>query len=122
MTRTYIPQALREKVTAQARQRCGYCLTAEAIVGTPMEFEHIIPQALGGLTEEGNLWLACSLCNDYKNNRIAELDFVTGELVRLFNSRHQVWVEHFAWVPEGDRIIGTTPTGRATVTALNLNR
>src|SRR5262245_52493089 len=115
MTRTYIPQALREKVAAQARHRCGYCLTAEAVVGTPMDFEHIIPRALGGLTEEGNLWLACSVCNDSKNNRIVDLDPLTGELVRLFNPRYQVWTEHFVWTPEGDRIVGMTPTGRATV-------
>lgn len=38
-----------------ARYRCGYCQTAEAIVGTPMEIDHIIPESLGGLTEEDNL-------------------------------------------------------------------
>jgi HNH endonuclease len=122
MTRTYIPKALRETVAARARYRCGYCLTAEAIVGTPMECEHILPQALGGLTEESNLWLACSLCNDYKNNRIADIDPLTGESVRLFNPRYQVWGEHFEWAPAGDYILGQTPTGRTTVTALHLNR
>ena len=44
--------------------RCGYCLTTELLIGAPMEIEHIIPTALGGQTEESNLWLACSLCND----------------------------------------------------------
>jgi hypothetical protein len=122
MTRTYIPKALRDKVAAQARHRCGYCLTSEFIVGTPLELEHILPQALGGLTEENNLWLAYSLCNDYKNNLIAYTDFVTGELVRLFNPRHQVWGEHFAWSMAGDEVLGKTPTGRATVAALHLNR
>jgi hypothetical protein len=38
MSRSYVPKVLREKVAAQARHRCGYCLTAEAIVGTPMEW------------------------------------------------------------------------------------
>jgi hypothetical protein len=122
MSRTYLPQALRQKVAAQAQYRCGYCLTAEAVVGTPMELEHLLPESLGGLTEEDNLWLACSLGNDSKNNRIAGLDPVTGEVVRLFDPRHQVWREHFGWAPEGDRILGLTATGRATVAALNLNR
>ena len=36
-----------------------------------MELDHLIPEALGGLTEEDNLWLACSLCNDSKGCRIA---------------------------------------------------
>ena len=81
MSQTYIPKALRAKVAAQARHRCGYCLTAEAVAGTPMEMDHLIPEALGGLTEEDNLWLACSLCNDHKGQRIVALDPETGELV-----------------------------------------
>lgn len=87
-----------------------------------MEIDHIIPESLGGATEEDNLWLACSLCNEHKGNRIVALDPVMGEFVRLFDARHQRWDEHFAWSPEGDRILGLTPTGRATVLALELNR
>ncbi len=122
MSRTHIPKALREKVAAQARHRCGYCLMAEAIVGVSMEIDHLIPEALGGATEEKNLWLACSLCNDHKGDRIGALDPVTGEVVRLFNPRRQRWSEHFRWSTEGDQIEGLTPTGRATVIALHLNR
>ena len=122
MSTSYIPKALRERVAQQACHRCGYCLSAEAIVGAPMEIDHIVPQALGGLTEEDNLWLACSLCNDHKSDRIAALDPDTDAVVRLFDPRHQSWGEHFAWSKNGDRIEGLTPTGRATVYALNLNR
>jgi hypothetical protein len=122
MSTTYIPKALRDLVAQQARYRCGYCLTQEAVVGTPMEVDHIIPESLGGLTEEDNLWLAYSLCNDHKGDRIAALDPETGEIVRLFDPRHQIWSEHFAWTSEGDRILGLTPAGRATVVVLNLNR
>ncbi len=122
MTAARLPRALRARVSTQARHRCGYCLTAEAIVGTPMEIDHIIPRALVGPTEEDNLWLACSLCNDYKGDQIAATDPLTGELVRLFDPRHQVWGEHFAWTADGDRIVGLSPIGRATAVALNLNR
>src|SRR5437762_6157596 len=87
-----------------------------------MELDHLIPESLGGLSEEENLWLACSLCNDHKANRIAAVDPVTGETVRLFDPRHQLWNEHFRWNKTGDRIIGITATGRATVAALHLNR
>ena len=38
------PKALCAKVAAQARYRCGYCLTAESIVGTSMELDHLIPE------------------------------------------------------------------------------
>jgi HNH endonuclease len=122
MSKAYIPKALRDLVAKQARYRCGYCLTQEAVVGTPMEVDHIIPESLGGLTEEDNLWLACSLCNDHKGDRIAALDPDSSEIVRLFDPRHQIWSEHFAWTPQSDRILGLTPAGRATVVVLNLNR
>jgi hypothetical protein len=87
-----------------------------------MEIDHILPESLGGLTDEENLWLACSLCNDHKGDRIAALDPETGEIVRLFNPRFQDGYEHFLWNETSDRIIGPTPIGRATVIALHLNR
>jgi hypothetical protein len=122
MTSAHVPRALRARVAAQARHRCGYCLTPEHLVGTPLEIEHLFPLALGGRTEEANLWLACSLCNSFKGARVVAFDSATGGLVPLFNPRHQVWREHFAWSESGDRIVGLTPIGRATVIALNLNR
>lgn len=122
MSKTYVPKALRNRVATQAHHRCGYCLTQEAIVGTPMEIDHLFPEALGGLTEEANLWLACSLCNNLKADRIAVADPETGDIARLFNPRLQRWSEHFAWTPGGDQIVGRTATGRATVVALQLNR
>jgi hypothetical protein len=47
MSRTYVSKELRERVAAQALYRCGYCLTAQAIVGAPMEIDHLIPESLG---------------------------------------------------------------------------
>jgi hypothetical protein len=122
MSRAYVPKELRERVAATAKYRCGYCLSAEAIVGAPMQIDHIIPESLGGLTEEENLWLACALCNNHKLDRVAGLDSVSGETVRLLNPRAQDWSVHFRWTEIGDRIIGLTPIGRATLAALNLNR
>ena len=122
MSKAYISKALRQIVAQQAWQRCGYCLTQEAIVGTPMEVDHIIPESLGGQTEEANLWLACLLCNDHKNDRIAALDPETGEYVGLFDPRRQQWHEHFMWSVNGEQILGLTATGRATAVALQLNR
>ena len=87
MSTTRVPAALRARVTRQARHRCGYCLTAEQVVGSPMEIDHLVPEAQGGLTEEGNLWLACSACNTFKGDRTTVLDPLTGEIVPLFNPR-----------------------------------
>jgi hypothetical protein len=120
--KAHIPEYLRERVTQQGRRRCGYCLTQQRVVGTPMEIDHIIPEALGGKTEEENLCLACKLCNGYKGDEITAVDPLTGEVVALFDPRHQRWNEHFAWTPEGDQITGLTSIGRATVKALKLNR
>jgi hypothetical protein len=122
MSRSYIARALREQIAADARHRCGYCLTSARIIGAPMEIDHIIPESLGGPTLRENLWLACSMCNDHKGNRIAAPDPRTGEVVRLFDPRRQVWSEQFEWSMEGDVIIGRTATGRSTVAAVRLNR
>lgn len=119
---TYVPNELYERVCDQARHRCGYCLTAEEIIGMPMDLEHLIPQSIDGPTEEANLWLACSRCNVYKSDRIVATDPETGEVVPLFDPRRQSWGEHFRWSEQGDEIIGLTEIGRATVAALQLNR
>ena len=122
MSKAYIPKALRERVTMEARQRCGYYLSSEHIVGAPMEIDHILPESLGGLTEEKNLWLACSRCNEHKADRIVALDPASGEVTPIFHPRNETWSEHFRWTLDGDHIIGLTATGRATVVALRLNR
>jgi hypothetical protein len=118
----YIPVELRRRVAEQAKYRCGYCLTQEAVVGRPMEFDHLDPRSLGGPTTENNLWLACSLCNDHKSNRFLIIDPETGVKVKVFNPRQQEWAQHFTWAEGGTRIDGMTAVGRATVAALQLNR
>lgn len=122
MSAVRLAKAVRDRVAEAARHRCGYCLTAETVVGTPMEIDHIIPQSRGGPSTDENLWLACSLCNSHKADRIAAVDPVTGDIVMLFDPRRQAWREHFAWSEDGESIAGLTPVGRATVVALNLNR
>ncbi len=122
MSSAYVAKRLRARVAKQARYRCGYCLSAEAVTGLALDIEHLIPLALGGTTVEENLWLACSACNSFKGHRISARDPGGGELVRLFNPREQDWGEHFAWLDGGTRIAGQTSVGRATEKALRLNR
>lgn len=122
MSSSFVPKALRRLVAEQSRRRCGYCLTLELLTGTPMEIDHIIPAALGGLTEENNLWLACSLCNQYKGIHLVGLDPLTDEYAPLFNPRQQIWEDHFTWSSDFEWIIGKTAVGRATVLLLRLNR
>jgi hypothetical protein len=121
MTSGRIPAGLRRRIRREAGDRCGYCLSAQRYVFAPLEIEHIIPQAAGGSDEEGNLWLACPMCNSYKGAQTEALDPETGERVRLFDPRSQKWLEHFSWRTDGTAIIGRTACGRATVLALQLN-
>jgi HNH endonuclease len=122
MSRSYVAKALREEVAEDARHRCGYCRTSARITGTPMEIDHIIPESLGGPTARDNPWLACSMCNDHKGNRIAATDPISSEVVRLFDPRRQAWTDHFEWSLSGDMILGKTAIGRATIAAIRLNR
>lgn len=121
MSRTHISKALRELVGEQARHRCGYCLTQETVIGARMEIDHLVPEALGGVSTVGNLWLACAQCNAHKADRVAAVDPHTERVVRLYDPRRQRWVEHFAWSERSDQILGVTATGRATIAALHLN-
>lgn len=50
------------------------------------------------------------------------IDPVNGEWVPLFHPRQHHWVDHFRWADDYTQIVGMTPTGRATVDALKLNR
>jgi len=44
VSKTYIPAETRRRVAKTARHRCGYCLSAQHIVGFPMHVEHILPE------------------------------------------------------------------------------
>jgi hypothetical protein len=94
----------------------------QRVVGVEMDIDHIFPEALGGPTEEENLWLACARCNEYNGDLTETQDPLTGDTAPLFNPRTQRWSDHFAWEAEGTQVVGLTPIGRATVAALKLNR
>ena len=121
MPRDYIPVELDRRIRAAAENRCGYCLSPQRLVMARLEIEHINPVVLGGTDEESNLWLSCPLCNRAKARRIAAVAPESQIVVPLFNPRTQRWSEHFCWSVDGLRIVGRTPTGRATVAALHLD-
>jgi hypothetical protein len=86
-----------------------------------LPIDHIIPVACGGSDDEENLWLSCPFCNGHKSDKTHETDPQTRVSVPLFNPRTQKWSDHFRWADDGIRIVGLTPTGRATVIALHLS-
>ena len=86
------------------------------------QIEHIHPVELGGETIAENLALACQGCNSHKYIKIIARDPATALLVALFHPREHEWATHFGWNEDCSLVLGLTPTGRATVNALQLNR
>ena len=66
--------------------------------------------------------LACFHCNRRKSNNLTAIDPDSGNQAVLFNPRKSLWNEHFIWSIDGLIIIGLTPTGKATIGILDLNR
>lgn len=122
MPKAYVSQSLKATVSERARRYCEYCKSPERYSPSPFSVEHILPEDRGGPTTEDNLAWACMGCNHHKHTCIESLDPETRLLTPLFNPRTQRWSDHFAWSEELLRIIGLTPTGRATVERLQLNR
>ncbi len=116
-----VSDALRQRVAAQARHRCGYCHTQEVVSGIPLTLEHLSPKARGGSDAEENLWLSCRLCNEAKGVLTEAADPQTGVSVPLYNPRAQARTEHFIWDEQRTRLIGLAAVGRATIQALSLN-
>jgi HNH endonuclease len=117
----YISAALKARIKAVAKNRCGYCQSQQKYVLGILEIEHIISTAAGGSDEEENLWLSCRLCNSYKGIQTRALDPISEQTVPLFNPRTESWSEHFVWSEDGVYVMGLTPCGRATVVAIQLN-
>ncbi|MBD2608624.1 HNH endonuclease [Scytonema hofmannii FACHB-248] len=118
----YIPVELQRQIRNHFADCCAYCRTAESLTVTTFEFEHIIPLSAKGVTSFENLCLACPSCNRYKASRQTALDPITQEEVKLFHPHQQLWTDNFAWSEDATEIIGLTPVGRATISALKMNR
>lgn len=106
----------------RARGCCEYCRSQARFATQAFSVEHIIPRSRGGKTSQDNLALACEGCNSHKYTRTEGYDAATGEVVSLYHPRRQIWHHHFRWNDDFTLIVGLTPTGRATVEALQLNR
>lgn len=112
----------RKKVASRAHFRCEYCKTPEDHAPGFFEVEHVLPISKSGTSTLDNLAYSCDGCNNFKSDKTASIDTVTGLPSILFNPRIDLWQEHFAWSTDSLQIIGLTPKGRTTVETLNLNR
>src|SRR4051794_5298958 len=122
MPELVISADLRAAVVARAYGCCEYCCSQERFATESFSVEHILPRSKGGATALGNLALSCQGCNNHKYTRTVIHDPASWEPVALFHPRRQVWNAHFTWNEDYTLVVGLTPTRRATVEVLRLNR
>jgi hypothetical protein len=115
-----IPARLRRAVVRRAQNHCEYCRLSQAGQEATFHIDHVVPVVAGGKTLLGNLALACVSCSLRKGARQVAPDPQSDENAPLFDPRRHSWDLHFEW--SGVMILGKTPTGRATIEILALNR
>lgn len=120
--RPSLSATLRAQVRELDHAACAYCRSPEELSINPFEVDHIVPISASGLSELDNLCLACTPCNRLKGSRQESTDPTTGKTEPLFHPRRQHWSDHFRWGQDRTQIVGLTPTGRATISALQMNR
>ncbi len=122
MPRVYIAAETQRTVIERAYNCCEYCQSRADYATVSFAVEHIVPISRGDTSDLSNLALSCSGCNGHKYNKTEGPDPTDGIPAPFFNPRQQKWQDHFYWNEDYTHIIGVTPTGRATVEALRLNR
>lgn len=116
------PPSLRARVLERAGGCCEYCRSPAAFSQQSFSVEHILPRSRRGRTALANTALSCQGCNNHTFTKTHGRDPATEEIVPLFHPRKHRWQDHFASSEDLTLIVGLTPTGRATVEALKLNR
>lgn len=122
MSKMALPDVVRKFVRDRAHGYCEYCQSRDDCGTGTFAVEHILPYAHGGSDDPGNLGYACSGCNGHKFTKVVAWDPVSEKHVSLYNPRLEIWNEHFKWDETATMLIGQTPTGRATIVALQMNR
>src|SRR5258708_26084833 len=109
-------KALQQVVRGRAKGTCEYCRMPQGLDDLPFQIDHIIALKHSGSTTEDNLAFSCFYCNTHKGPNVAGVDPESGDIVRLFHPRRDVWEEHFYWV---DALLKAhTAVGRATILVL----
>jgi hypothetical protein len=117
-----VSDKIRDSVRKRAQGYCEYCKRSEEMMGEIFDIDHIESIATGGTSAENNLCLACSPCNGSKSKFVTGIDPDTKKEETLYNPRTQKWTDHFRFSDDYGEINGLTPTGRATINRLKLNR
>ena len=114
-----ITEALRNEVARRAHHRCEYCLIHEDDIAFRPHVDHIVSRKHGGLSDIENLAYACVICNRSKGSDVASINGRSGEIVRLFHPRQDLWADHFQL--DGCSIRAISAVGTATAALLRFN-
>jgi hypothetical protein len=117
-----ISASLRKAVAQRAKNICKYCRWLEEFSPDSFTVDHIQPRQMGGETNAENLAWSCAGCNGRKHTKTSQVDPETNQEVDLFHPRRQEWSDHFEWNEDFTQVRGKTACGRATISALKLNR
>ena len=117
-----ITKKQKEAIFERAGGCCEYCLSLASFSSQPFSIEHIHPQHLGGGSDLDNLALSCQGCNGHKGKRTERRDPATTKILPLYNTRQHRGADNISWEDDLKIVIGITPTGRATIEVLHLNR
>jgi hypothetical protein len=112
-------QSLLQQVWQRAKSVCEYCRIPQQYDLLTFQVDHIIARKHHGTDDFENLALACYACNNHKGPNIAGMDTWTGEIVRLFHPRQDIWADHFEW--HDAELVGRTAVGRVTIDVLVVN-
>ncbi|MEM9846323.1 MAG: HNH endonuclease signature motif containing protein [Bacteroidota bacterium] len=113
---------VKNAVAERANYICEYCICPLLLSSFPFSVEHIVPIVKEGSNEMDNLAFACQGCNNFKYTLTEAIDPITGQLAPIYNPRKDAWKEHFKWNDDFTEMLGISPTGRATISKLKLNR
>ena len=114
-----ISDQLRQAVAIRAKYRCEYCLIHQEDAAFSHQIDHVVSRKHGGLSVFGNLAYACIYCNRHKGSDVASIDPNSGEAIRLFDPRRDMWSDHFRI--ESALVEPVSDVGLATIRLLKLN-
>jgi hypothetical protein len=122
MSRYVFTEEQKLAVLRRANYHCEYCKFPKDFYHDHFHFEHIFPLVKGGTNDLENVALSCYTCNLKKWIFTESKDPESGETANLYNPRNNDWEKHFNWSDDLTEIIGMTPSGRATIEQLDMNR
>jgi hypothetical protein len=110
----------REDFAERAHRCCEYCRLPDFVdPHNAFHLEHIVARQHGGGDEPDNLAWARGRCNLRKGPNLSSIDPESQAAVALYHPRRDRWNSHFTI--QNERIVGLTPTARATARLLDMN-